>query len=137
MENFHRVGDANWSPLFGTPAHPSYPSTHSLQSGAASTVLLGLIDDQSFCNTIGPDSRCFAGIGEAAQDAANSRLWGGIHFRFDNEVGLATGQAIGQWALAQSAFDPVPEPTSWALMIAGFGLAGAALRRRTLRVAYA
>lgn len=131
------VGDANWSPLFGTPAHPSYPSTHSLQSGAASTVLLGLIDDQSFCNTIGPDSRCFAGIGEAAQDAANSRLWGGIHFRFDNEVGLATGQAIGQWALAQSAFDPVPEPTSWALMIAGFGLAGAALRRRTLRVAYA
>ncbi|HEY1146739.1 MAG TPA: PEPxxWA-CTERM sorting domain-containing protein [Allosphingosinicella sp.] len=31
----------------------------------------------------------------------------------------------------------MPEPTSWALMIAGFGLAGAALRRRTLRVAYA
>lgn len=131
------VGDAGWSPLFATPAHPSYPSTHSLQSGAASAVLLSLIADQAFCNTIGADTRCFGGIGLAAQDAANSRLWGGIHFRFDNEIGLSTGQAIGQWALAQDAFNAVPEPASWALMIAGFGLAGAALRRRSLRVAYA
>ena len=131
------TGDANWSPLFATPAHPSYPSTHSLQSGAASAVLLSLVQDQAFCNTIGPDTRCFAGVGQAAQDAANSRLWGGIHFRFDNEIGLAGGQAIGQWALAQGAFNAVPEPASWALMIAGFGLAGAALRRRSANVAYA
>jgi hypothetical protein len=133
------VGDANWSSLFATPPHPSYPSTHSLQSGAASAVLLALIADQSFCNTIGPDSRCFSGIGEAAQDAANSRLWGGIHFRFDNEIGLATGQTIGVWALSQSAFNPIPEPASWALMVAGFAFAGTALRRRRriLRVAYA
>jgi len=130
------IGDADWSPLFNTPAHPGYPSTHSLQSGAASTVLLSLVQDQAFCDTIGPDTRCFAGIGEAAQDAANSRLWGGIHFRFDNEIGLATGQAIGQWALSQAAFNAVPEPASWALMIMGFGLTGGALRRRSVRVAF-
>jgi len=130
------IGDPNWTPLFGTPAHPSYVSTHSMQSGAASTVLLSLVQDQAFCNTIGPDMRCFSGIGEAAQDAANSRLWGGIHFRFDNEIGLATGQAIGQWALKQSAFNAVPEPASWALMITGFGLTGGVLRRRAVRVAF-
>ncbi len=131
------TGDAGWNPLFGTPAHPSYPSTHSLQSGAASAVLLSMVQDQAFCNTIGPDTRCFTGIGQAALDAANSRLWGGIHFRFDNEIGLSTGQTVGQWALAQDAFNAVPEPGSWALMIAGFGLAGAAVRRRSSRVAFA
>jgi hypothetical protein len=135
--NLDTMGDAAWSPLFNTPAHPSYLSTHSMQSGAAAAVLLALTQDQAFCNTIGPDTRCFAGIGQAAQDAANSRLWGGIHFRFDNELGLAAGQAVGQWALAQNAFNAVPEPASWALMIAGFGVAGAAARRRKVRVAYA
>jgi hypothetical protein len=130
-------GDANWSPLFNTPAHPSYLSTHSMQSGAASTVLLALAGDQAFCNTIGPDTRCFTGLAQAAQDAADSRLWGGIHFRFDNELGLAAGQAVGRWALSQTAFNAVPEPASWALMIAGFGLAGAVVRRRKVRVAFA
>ena len=130
------IGDPNWSPLFGTPSHPSYLSTHSLQSGAASAVLLGLVQDQAFCDTIGLDTRCFSGIGQAAQDAANSRLWGGIHFRFDNEIGLATGQSIGKWALGQSAFNAVPEPASWALMITGFGLTGGVLRRRAVRVAF-
>jgi hypothetical protein len=129
--------DASWSPLFGTPNHPSYSSAHSIQSGAAAAVLLDLVADQAFCNTIGPDTRCFSGIAQAAQDAADSRLWGGIHWRFDNEAGLSAGGAIGRWTLAQSAFNGVPEPASWALMIAGFGLAGAALRRRSLRVAHA
>lgn len=131
------IGDASWSPLFNTPAHPSYVSTHSMQSGAASAVLLGLVQDQAFCATIAGDTRCFSSIGQAAQDAADSRLWGGIHFRFDNEIGLATGQTIGQWALSQGAFNAVPEPASWAMMISGFGLLGTTLRRRTrTRVAY-
>jgi len=99
-------------------------------------VLLSLVQDQAFCDTIGPDTRCFTGIGEAAQDAANSRLWGGIHFRFDNEIGLATGQTIGQWALNQPAFNAVPEPASWALMIMGFGMTGGALRRRSVRLRF-
>jgi hypothetical protein len=130
------AGDENWSPLFATPAHPSYVSTHSMQSGAASAVLLSLVQDQAFCNTIGPDTRCFTGIGQAAQDAANSRLWGGIHFRFDNEIGLETGKTVGRWALSQAAFNAVPEPAGWAMMIAGFGLAGAVSRRHRIRLAF-
>lgn len=130
--------DAGWNSLFAAPPHPSYLSTHSLQSGAAASVLLSFGVDQAFCNTIGLDTRCFDfGLAQAAQDAANSRLWGGIHFRFDNEIGLATGETIGRFAMAQNAFNAVPEPATWAMMIAGFGLAGAAVRRRAVRVAFA
>ena len=128
------VGDAGWSPLFATPAHPSFVSTHSMQSGAASAVLLGLGIDQAFSSTISGDTRMFTSIGQAALDAANSRLWGGIHFRFDNEIGISTGSTIGQWALRQDAFNAVPEPASWALMVAGFGMVGAAARRRVRMV---
>lgn len=131
------VGDPAWSPLFGTPAHPSYAAAHATQSGAAAAVLLSLVADQPFCNTIAGDTRCFSGIGQAAQDAGFSRLWGGIHWRFDVETGLVLGDRVGQWALSRAAFNPVPEPASWALMIAGFACAGVALRRRKVRVAYA
>lgn len=135
--NADTEADASWSPLFGTPAHPSYASAHSIQSAAAAAVLLDLVADQAFCNTIGPDTRCFTGIAQAAQDAADSRLWGGIHWRFDNEAGLAAGGEIGRWTLAQNAFNAVPEPASWALMIVGFCLIGTTLRRARVQVAYA
>jgi hypothetical protein len=40
--------------------------------------------------------RTFDSFEEAAVEAAVSRLYGGIHFRFDNDHGLACGQCIGQ-----------------------------------------
>ena len=128
--------DPGWQSLFNSPAHPSYLSTHSALSGAGSSVLMGLLGDtQGFGFSIGPDTRSFTGLAQAAQDGADSRLWGGIHFRFDNEAGLATGRGIGQWALAGRAFNAVPEPGSWAMLIAGFGLVGALQRRQLVRAA--
>ncbi len=129
--NDQTVGDAAWNSLFPAPAHPSYVSTHAALSGAGSEVLNALFgDDEGFTFSIGPDTRTFTGLAQAAQDGADSRLWGGIHFRFDNEAGLATGHSIGRWALQGNAFNAVPEPASWAMMIVGFGLVGGALRRR-------
>ena len=43
-----------------------------------------------------------------AEEAALSRLYGGIHYRFDNEVGLATGRAIGQLAVKRGQADGAP-----------------------------
>ncbi len=124
------VGDASWESLFPAPAHPSYLSTHSALSGAGATILTAIFgDDEGFTFTIADATRSFTGLEQAALDGADSRLWGGIHFRFDNEAGLATGRGIGQWALAGRAFNAVPEPVSWAMLIAGFGVVGAALRR--------
>ncbi|MBC9034315.1 phosphatase PAP2 family protein [Sphingomonas sp. JC676] len=131
--------DPNWSPVFTTPNHPSYPSAHSFLSGAGSTVLSALFgDDEGFTLTIGGDTRSFTGLEQAALDGANSRLWGGIHFRFDNEAGLLLGQNVGNYVLAGSTFQAaVPEPSGWIMMIAGFGAAGAGLRRQRRRQAFA
>jgi PAP2 superfamily/PEP-CTERM motif len=131
------IEQLDWEPLFGTPLHPSYVSTHSAQSGAASTILQSFFgDDEAFGFNIGNDARSFTSLSQAAEDAANSRLWGGIHFRFDNDAGLSMGRAVGQRALANRAFQAVPEPSTWAMMIVGFGAIGAMVRRRRVRVSF-
>lgn len=129
--NPETLADPEWQSLFPSPAHPSYLSTHSALSGAGAGILIALLGDtQGFTFSIGPDSRSFTGLAQAAEDGAMSRLWGGIHFRFDNDAGLETGDSIARWALAGRAFNAVPEPATWAFLIAGFGLVGAAARRR-------
>jgi len=47
---------------------------------------------------------------------------------------VITGMGRGNGSYgAQAVFAPVPEPASWAMMIGGFGFAGAAMRRRSAR----
>ena len=132
--NSATVGDPNWTPLFATPAHPSYISTHSDLSAVGKTILSAYFgDDEAFTFTIAGDSRHFDSLAQAELDAANSRLWGGIHFRFDNEAGLALGRGVGERVLAKGIFAAVPEPSSWAMMIGGFGWVGLQLRTRRRR----
>lgn len=127
--------DPFWTPLNAAPAHPSYVSTLSALSGAGLTTLTAMLgDDTGFCLTIGARQRCFDSMAAAALDASNSRLWGGIHFSFDNQAGLQLGRDIAQLGLGKAAFNAVPEPETWALMIAGFGLTGAVARRSRPRV---
>ncbi|HEX7947909.1 MAG TPA: PEPxxWA-CTERM sorting domain-containing protein, partial [Phenylobacterium sp.] len=130
------VADPSWNPLIVTPAFPSYFSAHAAVAGAASTILGSFLGDgHSFCLMASGATRCFSGYEQAATDAANSRLWGGIHWSFDNATGLATGRAVANYALASKAFDAVPEPSAWGVMIMGFGLVGRLLRRRREAIA--
>ncbi len=92
--------DAAWVPLVATPPFPEYSSGHSTQSGAMSEILesyLGnsyaFIDSAHGSNFGGP--RSFNSFDEAAEEAAISRLYGGIHFEFGNESGLTTGRKVG------------------------------------------
>ena len=134
--NTATISDPSWTPLIVTPPHPSYMSAHATVAGTASTILSAFLGDASpFCLTAGANSRCWTGYDAAALDAANSRLWGGIHWSFDNVTGLNVGQSLGRYALGSGAFDAVPEPLSWILMITGFGFAGLVLRRRSHAVA--
>lgn len=80
--------DPDWTPLITTPPFPSYVSGHSGTSGAAATVLSAFFPDEA------------ARLNAWAHEAALSRLYGGIHFRTDNEVGLALGRSVGEAALA-------------------------------------
>jgi hypothetical protein len=97
--------DKAWEPLLITPPFPEYTSGHSCQSGAASTVLTAVFgesfafDDATHVDE-GLPVRSFPSFTAAAEEAAMSRLYGGIHFRFGNEVGLAQGRAIGAIAAA-------------------------------------
>jgi hypothetical protein len=128
--NSDTAGDAAWQPLFATPLHPSYVSTHALLSATGATILKSIFgDDEGFTFSIGADTRSFTGLIQAAHDGADSRVWGGIHFRFDSDAGYAMGEQIGAAALRQQAFG-VPEPASWMLMITGFGALGGVARRR-------
>jgi hypothetical protein len=100
--------DANWLPPLATPPFPSYTSGHSTQSGAAAVVLEDVLGDVPFTDTthaaLGLPARSFGTFAEAAEEAAVSRLYGGIHYRFDNEEGLAAGQAIGRNVLKSIAW---------------------------------
>jgi PAP2 superfamily protein len=74
--------------VFPTPQHPSYPSAHSCFSGAMAGVL----------SAVFPSER--ARLEAVAQEASLSRLYAGIHYRFDMEAGLALGRRAAALALA-------------------------------------
>jgi hypothetical protein len=137
---------ADWQPLLTTPNFPSYTSGHSTFSAAAGTVLAALNGSDNFTFTSQADAsaavgaRSFTSFSQAVGEAADSRLYGGIHFRFDNADGLAAGLALGQYVLS-SQLQPVPEPATLALyglgllMIIGVRLRGPVRREPTPEVA--
>jgi membrane-associated phospholipid phosphatase len=71
------------------PYFPSYPSNHATISAAAATVL----------GTVFPADR--GALEAAAVEAGVSRIYGGIHYRFDVEAGLEMGRKIGRYVLEQ------------------------------------
>ena len=132
------AADPDWQSLLAAPPFPSYFSGHATVAGTAAAVLDEEFGSGSaFCFTNSVAERCWKNFDQAAQDDANSRLWGGIHFNADNQLGLAVGQEIGEYVLDSGLFAPAaPEPTSWALMIFGIGVLGAVLRRRPAENAF-
>lgn len=126
------VADPTWAPLIATPPFPGFTSGHASFSGAAATILTSLLGDGiAFCSEQDgiavPITRCFDSFNAAALEAADSRLYGGIHFRFDNDVGVVTGSALGDYTFGNN-FAAVPAPAGIALF--GLGLGALAFRRR-------
>ena len=85
--------DPDWKPFLKTPFFPSYVSGHSAFSAAAAEVLAYLFPDRA---------REFRA---RAREAAMSRLYGGIHFRSDNEAGLRMGRELGQLVVKRAKRD--------------------------------
>jgi membrane-associated phospholipid phosphatase len=73
----------------GLPNFPSYPSGHACSAGAFDGVLGHFF----------PGER--AEFTRIAEEQAMSRLYGGIHYRFDDDAGLALGRAIARHAVEQ------------------------------------
>ena len=81
------IADPDWLPYIITPPFPSYVSGHATTSGAASTVLASFFPGQA------------GELNAMAEQAAVSRLYGGIHFSSDNETGLELGRRVGAAAV--------------------------------------
>ena len=83
-----------------TPPFPEYPSGHSVCSGAAAEILTSLLGTVSFTDSInipyGYMPRSFSSFNAAADEAALSRLYGGIHYRDAIQNGLVQGKIIAQ-----------------------------------------
>lgn len=91
-----------WASFIVTPPFPDYVSGHSTFSGAAATVLPFFYGTEDLPFTTGSDflpgvTRSFSTCLDAAEEAALSRVYGGIHFRSANEDGLQAGISIGEW----------------------------------------
>ena len=101
--------DENWHPYIQTPPFPSYTSGHATNSAAAAEVMTAWFGDNlSFTDTslleFGIKNREIRSFRNAAAEAAMSRLYGGIHYRFDNENGLASGVKLGTFILSRLKF---------------------------------
>jgi hypothetical protein len=96
-----RFIDASWKPLLSTPPFPEYISGHSIQSTATAEVLTQLFgDNYQFTDNSHADrglsARTLRSFRDFAQEAAISRLYGGIHFRHGNEEGINMGLKVGK-----------------------------------------
>lgn len=81
--------------ILGTPNFPAYTSGHSTFSAAAAEVLSHFFPS---------DADQFR---KWAEEAAMSRIYGGIHYRFDAEEGINQGKAVGAYSVAKAKLDQV------------------------------
>ncbi len=93
--------DPAWTSFIGTPPFPTYTSGHSTFSGATAGILTADIGSHvSFTDSskmsYGFAPRSFSSFNAAAQEAAISRLYGGIHYSFDNNNGFTCGQLVAR-----------------------------------------
>ena len=79
--------------LTGIPNFPSYISGHSTFSGAAATILGHIIPARA------------DDYNAMAQEASLSRLYGGIHYRSDCQIGLNVGKSVGDKAIERAVTD--------------------------------
>jgi len=106
------AADPNWLPQVGnTTPDPSYPGAHAVISAAAARVLTSFFKTDHFNFNVTSEvlpgvQRSFSRISDAAEEATLSRIFAGVHFRFD----LTTGQRLGR-EVADFVVDNLLTPT--------------------------
>jgi len=96
--------DDAWKPVLQTPPFPEYVSGHSVASGAAAIALTDIFGDNfEFADdtelAYGLPVRNFASFNQAANEAAISRMYGGIHYRAAVEIGVKQGRDLGKFVV--------------------------------------
>jgi hypothetical protein len=96
--------DAGWFGLLATPAFPSYPSAHATLSTAARTVLERVLGKQNLEITLSSSALPtvvlhYTEWKQICDDIDDARVYGGIHFRFEQKAGTRQGRDVGQYIL--------------------------------------
>jgi hypothetical protein len=96
--------DPDWLPLITTPAFPSYASGHATVSGAAREVLERAFGKDGHDVTLTHPGAPgivleYTAWDEITDDIDDARIYGGIHFRFDQEAGSHQGRQVGRYIL--------------------------------------
>jgi len=98
--------DPKWKPVLQTPPFPEYTSGHSVISSAAAVMLTNIMGDNiAFQDSTevqwGLPVRSFESFYDAADEAAISRLYGGIHYMPAIENGVSQGKVIGNYVVSE------------------------------------
>ena len=96
--------DRDWKPILETPLFPEHTSGHSVISRAAATVLTELLGDSyAFIDStevpFGLPPRPFKSFYDASNEAAISRIYGGIHYEPARKLGIEQGALVGSWVM--------------------------------------
>ena len=101
-----------------TPPYPTYSGNAATIGAACATVLAGVFGDgfdfqfdwgrQGFAGV----NRSYDSFWDAAEEQADSRIYGGIHFRFDSEAGQHIGRGVGGYVL-DNYLSPRKNPSSF------------------------
>ncbi len=104
--------DATWVSFIETPAHPEYPSAHSILAAAVGEILQAEVGSSAMplLSTGSPSAigatRQWPSVDAFVQEVAEARVSGGMHYRFSTEVGAAMGRQIGALAAQQLLSPP-------------------------------
>ena len=113
-ENPNTSQDVNWSSLIGNPPYPTYAGNHAAIGTSQSTTLALFFgrDDIVFQHTwegAGGATRSYAGFTAMANEEERSRVYGGIHFTFDQTAGQSVGRNVANYVF-QNFMQPRREP---------------------------
>src|SRR5439155_11523621 len=96
--------DSSWAPLIATPAFPSYPSAHATLSGAARAILERVFGKYGQSITLSNPALPglvlnYTSFTQICDDIDDARIYGGIHFRYDQEAGADQGRQVGKYII--------------------------------------
>ncbi len=102
--NPNTESNSNWLPLITTPPFPSYPSAHASAGGAARRFLERSYGKDGFLiNLTSPTAPNvtlnYTAWKQITDDIDDARIFGGIHFRYDQERGAQQGWNVGSYIL--------------------------------------
>ena len=99
-DNRKTDADPNWVPFIPAPCFPSYPSAHGTLSGAGAEVMRRLYGEAGHAITLSNPAvpgivLHYGSFGQITDDISDARVYGGIHFRTDQDAGARLGRAVG------------------------------------------